>query len=72
MALSPFIAQRLTSFISKETHADLERLTELIEAGELTPIIDSTYPLDQAQQAMRHLEAGRAKGKIVISVMDAA
>ncbi len=72
MVLSPFIAQRLTSFISKESHVDLERLTEVIEAGELTPIIDSTYPLDQAQQAMRHLEAGRAKGKIVISVMDAA
>ena len=68
MALSPFIGQRLTTFISKENHADLERLTEIIEAGDLTPVIDRTYPLDQAPQAMRHLEAGQARGKIVITV----
>jgi NADPH:quinone reductase-like Zn-dependent oxidoreductase len=68
MALSPFIGQRLTTFISKENHADLERLTEIIEAGDLTPVIDRTYPLGQAPQAMRHLEAGQARGKIVITV----
>ena len=68
MALSPFIGQRLTTFISKENHADLERLTEIIEAGDLTPVIDRTYPLGQAPQAMRHLQAGQARGKIVITV----
>ena len=72
LALSPFIAQRLTSFLSKENHADLERLAELIEAGELTPTIDTTYPLDEAPEAMAHLEAGQARGKIVISVTDAS
>ena len=72
LALSPFIAQRLTSFLSKENHADLERLAELIEAGELTPTIDTTYPIDEAPEAMAHLEAGQARGKIVISVTDAS
>lgn len=70
MALSPFIAQRLTSFLSKETHIDLERLSEIIEAGDLTPSVDTTYPLDRAPEAMRRLEAGDARGKIAISVLE--
>ncbi len=68
MAMSPFISQRLTTFISKETHVDLERLAQIIDAGDLTPVIDRTYPLDEVPDAMRHLEAGKARGKIVISV----
>jgi NADPH:quinone reductase-like Zn-dependent oxidoreductase len=51
----------------KERSADLERLTELIEAGQLTPSVDRTYPLDQVPQAMRHLAAGQARGKIAIT-----
>lgn len=46
--------------------ADLERLTELIEAGNLTPSVDRTCPLDQVAEAMRHLAAGKARGKIAI------
>jgi NADPH:quinone reductase-like Zn-dependent oxidoreductase len=67
-ALSPFVRQRLTFFVSKETASDLERLTEFIEAGKLTPSLDRTYPLAQAAGAMRHLEAGKARGKIAITV----
>jgi NADPH:quinone reductase-like Zn-dependent oxidoreductase len=55
----------------KENYADLERLARLIEAGKLTPAIDKTYPLDQAPEAMRHLEAGQARGKVVIAVAQA-
>jgi NADPH:quinone reductase-like Zn-dependent oxidoreductase len=69
MVMSPFISQRLTTFISKETHVDLERLAQIIDAGDLTPVIDRTYPLEEAPDAMRHLEAGQARGKIVISVV---
>ena len=58
-------------FISKEHYADIERLAQLIEAGELTPIIDKTYPLHQAPDPMRHLVAGHARGKLVIMVTDA-
>jgi NADPH:quinone reductase-like Zn-dependent oxidoreductase len=68
LALSPFLRQRLTIRIPKETHADIERLAELMEAGQLTPVIDKTFPLAEAADAMRHLEAGRARGKIAIVV----
>jgi len=70
LALSPFIGQRLTTFMSKETHVDLERLAQIIDAGDLTPVVDRTYSLDEVPDAMRHLVAGDAKGKIVISVRE--
>ena len=53
-----------------EHYADLERLAALIEAGKLTPIIEQTYPLHHTPDAMRHLEAGHARGKLVITVID--
>ncbi len=68
LALSPFLRQRLTMVVSKERAADLERLTDLIETGRVTPSIDKTYPLERAPQAMRHLEAGTVRGKIAITV----
>ena len=68
IALSPFVRQRLTMKTPREHYTDLERLAQLIEAGQLTPTIDKTYPLDQAPDAMRHLQAGQARGKIVIAV----
>ncbi len=71
LALSPLVRQRLTMLISKQDQADLERLAQLIEAGELTPVIGKTYPLDQAPDAMRDLLAGHARGKLVIAVTDA-
>ncbi len=43
-------------------------LKELIEAGEVTPVIDRSYPLAEAPQAIRYLEEGRARGKVVIDV----
>ncbi len=71
LALSPFVPQRLTMVASRQKQVDLERLAQLIEAGELTPTIDKTYPLHQAPDAMRHLVAGHARGKLVIAVRDA-
>ncbi len=68
VALSPFVRQRLTSFLCKERSSDLERLADLIEAGTVTPSIGRTYPLDQVPEAMRHLEAGQARGKIAITI----
>jgi NADPH:quinone reductase-like Zn-dependent oxidoreductase len=68
LALSPLVRQRLTTFISKEHHAGLERLTELIEDGRLVPVIERAYPLTDTPTAMRHLEAGQARGKLVITV----
>jgi NADPH:quinone reductase-like Zn-dependent oxidoreductase len=71
VALSPFVRQRLTMKTPNEHYAGLERLAQLIEAGELSPIIERAYPLHEAPQAMRHLEAGRARGKLVITVTGA-
>jgi NADPH:quinone reductase-like Zn-dependent oxidoreductase len=69
LALSPFVRQRLTTFLAKEQHAGLEALTELIEAGAVTPSIERTYSLDQAPDAMRHLVAGKARGKLAIIII---
>jgi NADPH:quinone reductase-like Zn-dependent oxidoreductase len=71
LALTPFVPQRLTSLVSKQRQADLERLAQLIEAGEVTPSIGKTYPLHEAPDAMRHLQAGQARGKLVITVTGA-
>jgi NADPH:quinone reductase-like Zn-dependent oxidoreductase len=71
LALSPFVRQRLTTFVSRHRLADLETLARLIDAGRLTPVIGKTYPLHQAPDAMRDLLAGHARGKLVLTVTDA-
>jgi NADPH:quinone reductase-like Zn-dependent oxidoreductase len=63
-----FVGQRLRMLVSKENHEDLETLRALIEAGKLTPRIGRTYPLSEVPEAMRALEAGNTRGKIVITV----
>ncbi len=68
LALSPFLRQRLTMVTPRQRSSDLERLTALLEAGTVTPSIGATYPLDQVQAAMRHLEAGNARGKVAITI----
>jgi NADPH:quinone reductase-like Zn-dependent oxidoreductase len=67
-ALSPFVRQKLGTFISKERGADLEELRTLLEAGTITPVVDRTFPLDLVPEAIRCLRDGRAGGKIVITV----
>jgi NADPH:quinone reductase-like Zn-dependent oxidoreductase len=68
VALSLFVRQRLTMLVPKENYTYLEQLTEQIEAGAVTPSIERTYPLDEAADAMRQLEAGHVRGKLVITV----
>ena len=70
LALSPVVRQRLTMFISStnKRQADLEALRQQIEAGHLTPIVGKAYPLPEVPEAIRHLEGGRAQGKIAITV----
>jgi NADPH:quinone reductase-like Zn-dependent oxidoreductase len=64
--LSPFVGQRLGTFISKQNSEDLVVLTGFIEAGKVTPVIDTTYPLSEAPEAIRYLAEGHARGKVVI------
>src|SRR5215471_13414504 len=68
LMLSPVVRQRLTMYISKHRQADLQELRQHIEAGRLTPMVGRTYPLPEVPQAIRHLEDGRAQGKIAITV----
>jgi NADPH:quinone reductase-like Zn-dependent oxidoreductase len=60
--------QRLTTFIAAVRREDLETLTGLIEAERLRPIIDRSYPLEQVPDALRHVESGKARGKVVIRI----
>jgi NADPH:quinone reductase-like Zn-dependent oxidoreductase len=68
LVLSPFVGQKLGSFISRENSEDMVVLKELIEAGKVTPVIDRVYPLGQVADAIRHMRQGRARGKVVITV----
>lgn len=68
LALSPLIHQRLTMFVGKVRSGDLERITEFIEAGTVTPRIDRTYPLDRMPEAMRNFDAGQVRGKVAITI----
>jgi NADPH:quinone reductase-like Zn-dependent oxidoreductase len=69
--VSPFVSQRLGSFIASENAADLTALTELIEAGTLAPAIDRSYPLAETAAAIRRLLSGRTRGKVVVAVSPA-
>ena len=68
LMLSPFVSQKLGAFVASENNQDLEVLTKLIEAGQVTPAIDRTYPLADVPAAIRYLRDGRARGKVVITV----
>ncbi len=66
--LSPLVSQTLRKFHTTWNRQDLQVLTDLIESGNITPVIDRTYPLSATAEAMRYLETGHARGKIVINV----
>jgi NADPH:quinone reductase-like Zn-dependent oxidoreductase len=58
--------QRVRMFVAKEQRQHLEAVVAQVEAGLLRPVVDRTFPLDQAGAAIDHLEAGRAAGKLVV------
>jgi NADPH:quinone reductase-like Zn-dependent oxidoreductase len=66
--LSRFVGQTLRTFVNSENHEDLIVLTELIESGKVTPVIDRRYPLAEAPKAIRYLLEGHARGKVVITI----
>jgi NADPH:quinone reductase-like Zn-dependent oxidoreductase len=68
MLLSPFLRQTLAPLANSENADDLIVLTDLIEAGKVTPVIDRTYPLGEAAAAIQRMQAGQARGKLVVSV----
>ena len=68
LALSPFVSQRLTMFISTEHYRFIEQLAGFIERGEVTPSVGARYELEQAPAAIDDMLAGRTQGKSVIAV----
>lgn len=68
LVLSPFVSQKMASFTVKPNKEDLQFLKQLIEAGKLTPVIDRTYSLSETPEALRYLENGHARGKVIITV----
>ena len=68
LVLSRFVSHTLRPFLVSPTHKDLVVLRELLEAGKVTPVIDRTYPLSETPQAMGHVGAGHARGKVAITV----
>ena len=67
-AMSPFVRQRLRVLAAKRDIADLTRLAELVVAGKVTPVIERTYSLSEAAEAIRFIEAEHARGKVVLTV----
>ena len=67
-ALSPFVRQRFIMFMAKEHHSHFEELLAFVERGEVAPLIDRRVALDDLATAMRDLEAGRVRGKVVVAI----
>ena len=63
-----FVRQQITMVPTTWSRDDLLAVTELVDTGTLRPVIDRTYPLADAAAGLRHVEAGHARGKVVITV----
>lgn len=68
MVLSPFVSQRLTAFVSTESHTFIERVAEYLATGQVVPVVGDRYELKDVPEAMRNLAAGNAAGKTAIIV----
>ena len=66
--LSLFVSQKAVMFIAKSSQEDLTLLGELISTGKLKPVIDRSYSLSDAREALRHVEGGHARGKVIIDL----
>jgi NADPH:quinone reductase-like Zn-dependent oxidoreductase len=65
---SPMVSQRMTFFLARQNKADLAVLGDLLEGGKVRPVLDRTYRLSDAAEAIAYLEGGHARGKIAITV----
>jgi NADPH:quinone reductase-like Zn-dependent oxidoreductase len=68
VVLSRFVRQKLIPFLAHPSNNDLIVLQELLEAGKITPVIDRSYPLRDVPAAVRYVEQGHARGKVVITM----
>ena len=68
LVLSWFVSQNLVMFLAKRSKEDLTIMHELMEAGKVTPVIDKRYRLSEVPEAIRYLQEGHARGKVVITL----
>lgn len=68
LVLSLFVSQNLVTLLAKPNQEDLTIMHNLMEAGKVTPVIDRRYSLSEVAEAIRYLEQGHARGKVVIAV----
>ncbi|MGI8431812.1 MAG: NAD(P)-dependent alcohol dehydrogenase [Chthoniobacterales bacterium] len=68
MFIAPFVSQKMSMFMADINQDDLQLLAELMASGKVKTVIDRTYPFSQAPDALRYVEKGHARGKIVINV----
>src|SRR6478736_1936227 len=68
MVFSKFVAQQMGMMMADANHNDLNILADMMQSGKLKPVIDRTYKLEQVPDAIRYVEQGHAKGKVVITV----
>jgi NADPH:quinone reductase-like Zn-dependent oxidoreductase len=66
--VSPWVSQELAELTVRRTREVLVDLKDLVESGDVTPVIDRVYPLSQVPDALLYLERGRARGKVVIAI----
>jgi len=69
--LSSFVGQQFTLMLAELNPEDLKIIGDLMQSGKVTPVIDRTYSLKEVPEALRYLEQGHARGKVVISVVAA-
>ena len=68
LVLSRFVSQKFVMFIARLSKEDLTIMRELMKAGKVTPVIDKRYSLSEVPEAIRYLEEGHARGKVVITL----
>jgi len=71
MFRSRVLRQRVVFYVASTRREDLAHLKELIEAGQLRPVIDRTYQLEEGREAVRYAMSGQARAKVVITMADA-
>jgi NADPH:quinone reductase-like Zn-dependent oxidoreductase len=71
IAVSRFVRHKLRLFLARSNRDDLKWMREHLEDGSVTPVIDRVYPFSDVAEAIRYLEEGHARGKIVLSLAPA-
>jgi NADPH:quinone reductase-like Zn-dependent oxidoreductase len=67
MLVSPFVSQKLGMILAQLNHDDLALLADLMQSGKVKPVIDRTYKLSDVPEAIKYLEQGHARGKVIVT-----